>query len=130
VIDWRRIFGRKTSLGAIGERMAAKYLKRRGYRILERNLKVHDDEADLVALDPDGCTIVIVEVKTRRDDGTAPEAAITAHKRQYLTRLAMKLQQQARFKDRPLRFDVVAVIVPERGPQVIRHIAAAFDSSG
>jgi putative endonuclease len=128
VINWLGIFRHDRSLGPRGERLAARFLKKRGYRILERNLSVRDDEADIVALDPDGRTIVVVEVKTRRDDGTAPEAAIGGRKQMHLIRLAMKLQQQPRFRDHPFRFDAVAVVIPERGSVVIRHTPAAFDS--
>jgi len=121
-----RLFRRHESRGARGERLAASYLRARGFRILERNLHVHDDEADLVALDPDGTTVVLVEVKTRSNDGIAPEASVNQRKRQHLVRMAMKLQQQPSYRDRPFRFDVVAVVMPENGDAIVRHIPAAF----
>ena len=52
------------NLGAAGEKAAAKYLRRRGYRIVARNYRCRGGEIDLIALDAD--TIVFVEVKTRR----------------------------------------------------------------
>lgn len=128
MINWRGIFRRDQSLGARGERLAARFLSKAGYRIIERNLEVHDDEADIVALDPDGRTIVVVEVKSRRDDGTVPEAAIGGRKQKHLIRLAMKLQQQQPFRDRPFRFDAIAVVIPERGDVLIRHTPSAFDA--
>ncbi len=127
----QRIFGKRdNSLGARGERAAERFLKQRGFRILERNLSVGDDEADLVALDPDGRTIVVVEVKTRRDDGIAPEASVHKVKQHRLTRLAMRLQKQERFRDRPFRFDAIAVVWPAhaKAEPVIRHIPGAFES--
>lgn len=123
---WRRIFKRDEPVGAKGERLAAKFLRKLGYHIIERNLKVHDDEADLIALDPDGKTVVIVEVKARKDDGIPPEAGVNAFKQRNLKRLAMKLQQQDRYRDRPIRFDVIAIVLPDDHEPVIRHIVGAF----
>ena len=62
---WRSLCGVEVSLGERGERLAARWLARRGYRILHRNLKIGRDEADLVAVDPGGRTPVSGEVKTR-----------------------------------------------------------------
>lgn len=122
----RRLFRRRESPGARGERLAASHLRARGFRILERNLHVHDDEADLIALDPDGLTVVLIEVKTRCNDGIAPEASVNQRKQQHLIRMAMKLQQKTWYQGRPFRFDVVAVVMPERGEATVRHIPAAF----
>ena len=89
-----------------------------------------DDEADLIALDPDGRTIVIVEVKTRTDDGIAPEANIHGVKQHRLTRLAQRLAKQERFREHPFRFDAIAVVWPRdaAAQPVIRHISGAFEA--
>ena len=89
-MNWlRRLAGQhRRILGRRGERRAARFLRRRGYRILHRNLTIGRDEADLVALDPDGRTIVIVEVKTRSSDYLAPEVKINRDKQYRLARLA------------------------------------------
>ena len=118
-------------LGRRGEAYAAKWLKRRGFRILQRNLPLVDDEADIVALDADGRTVVIVEVKTRcaaADDGMPPELALTRTKQFRLARLASRLQQSQEYSDRPFRFDVVAIVWSERGEPIVRHHAGAFES--
>jgi putative endonuclease len=111
-----------------GEKLAAKWLRQRGYRILERNLPLADDEADLVAIDPDGRTIVIVEVKTRGSDAIAPEASITPIKQFHLSRLASRLQQRRGYQDRPFRFDALAIVWPDGGEPTVRHIPGAFQS--
>ena len=106
----------------------SRWLRKRGYRILERNMPLADDEADLVALDPDGRTIVIVEVKTRSNGMTLPEASITRTKQFRLSRLASRLQQSPKYRDRPFRFDAVAIVWPEGQDPVVRHHPGAFES--
>jgi putative endonuclease len=115
-------------LGRRGERVAAKWLAQRGYRVLHRNFTIVDDEADLVTLDPDGRTVVIVEVKTRRADVTAPEHAATRRKQFNLARLASRLQRAPEYRNHPMRFDLIAVVMPIDGEPVIRHVPGAFES--
>ena len=124
---WRRRSRRRRGLGPRGERVAAGWLRRRGYRILHRNLRLGRDELDLVALDPDGRTIVIVEVKTRRVGRVAPEASVDGVKQRRLVRAAMRLEQSV-YPDRPLRFDTIAVQWPAAGRPRVRHTPDAFES--
>src|SRR5436189_1676252 len=91
---FQRFFHRPAEpIGRRGERLAAKWLRRRNYRILARNLPLVDDEAALVALDLDCRTIVIVEVKTRAAQVPAPEARIARTKQCRLALLAPPLKQ-------------------------------------
>ncbi len=53
----------KRQQGGIGEDIAAKYLQKQGYKILQRNYFCHFGEIDIVA--QDGAYIVFVEVKAR-----------------------------------------------------------------
>ncbi|MCE9589476.1 MAG: YraN family protein [Planctomycetes bacterium] len=116
------------SLGARGERAAARHLKQAGYRILARNMRTKLGEIDLLALAPDGKTIVIVEVKSASGDGVPPEVHVNNHKRRKLTALASELARRKKWTDRAIRFDVVAVVLPPRGAAVIRHHVGAFES--
>jgi putative endonuclease len=121
-------------LGRAGERQAARFLKRSGYRILGRNVRTRVGEADLVCEAPDGSTIVIVEVKTRaRAEGQPhasaaidPEASVTAHKRRNLRAIAHTLRRANKWSDRPCRIDVIAVewTSHDRRPR-IRHLVDA-----
>lgn len=129
-----RAQGRRDPLGPRGERIAARMLRRKGCRVLERNVRLPIGEADLVCLGPDRRTIVIVEVKARRIDPPAPgagsperrpEAAVGVAKRRKLVRIAEVLARRRGWTDRPLRIDVVAVDIPPRGRPVVRHHEAA-----
>ena len=120
---------RPKSLGEKGELRAVEYLRAHGYTIAERNMTLGKDEADIVAIDPDGRTVVIVEVKTRRDDHVLPEEQVNPAKQHHLSRLGGRLLQLKRFRDRPLRFDVIAIVWPLDAEPTIRHHIAAFDAT-
>ena len=117
------------NLGDRGERLAARWLKRQGYRILYRKLTIGRDEADLVAVDPEGRALVIVEVKTRRREAPPPEAALTRAKQYHLARLAARLQQRREYRDLQIRFDAIAIVWPDGAKPDVRHYQDAFDCS-
>lgn len=127
-----RIFGRSRegSLGKRGERAAARYLRAKGYRILDRGCRSRVGEIDLVALEGD--TIVLVEVKTRRSGefGT-PAEAVGRLKQRRLTRAGLGYLKARNLLEQRARFDVVAVTWPEgdRRP-VIDHVPNAFEPCG
>jgi putative endonuclease len=137
LLDWlKRLLHfdppRGRALGAAGERVAARFLKRSGYRLVARNVEVRGGEADLIFVAPDRCTIVFVEVKTRlAHDRTGrptydPEVNIDARKRGTMLRAARTIAKRRRWTDRPLRIDVVAVEWSRNGKHVIRHHVAAL----
>ncbi len=124
----QRRFSSSGEVGTRGEQLAAKWMKKRGFKILERNYHKGHDEADLIALDPDGHTIIIVEVKTRSTDHHAPELSITPTKQYRLVRLAAKLQHEQRFQGCGFRFDAVAITWPHGKKPILRHFPGAFDA--
>ena len=126
---WRRLFPKRT-LGQRGEIEAARYLKRRGYKILARGRRLAPGELDLVALD--GRSIVFVEVKTRTSaDVGHPAEAVDAVKQRKLTRLAVTFMKRHGLLEFPARFDVVAITWPEgRGRPTIEHFQNAFEAVG
>ncbi|MGL4941888.1 MAG: YraN family protein [Thermoguttaceae bacterium] len=123
----RRILA-KDKLGRDGERLAAEFLVRSGYRIIGRNLRLAGGEADVIALD--GNEVVFVEVKTRRSDRHgSPENAIDDRKRRVLTRLAAAFVQQRRYRKLAWRIDVVAIVWTDGSPPQITHHKNAITGS-
>ncbi|MCB9844533.1 MAG: YraN family protein [Phycisphaeraceae bacterium] len=120
--------GSHNRLGARGERAAARFLKRRGYRVLARNARTVAGEADLVCQGPQAQR-VIVEVKTRVRDPenpVPPEVNVTSRKRATLASIARHLARANRWDPATLRIDVVTVeYVPGRRAPEIRHILDA-----
>jgi putative endonuclease len=114
-----------TELGLRGERIAARYLTDRGLRLLDRNWRCREGELDIVARDGDA--IVFCEVKTRSQVGFGhPVEAVTPAKQRRLRTLAHRWLAAHEEHAPDLRFDVVGVLVPPRGPAVVTHLTAAF----
>ena len=75
----------------------------------------------------DGESLVFVEVKTRRNEHTATaQSAVNSNKRQRLTRAANQFVRQYKITNKPLRFDVMAVVLGDKGSPEIRHYKNAF----
>ena len=114
----------RQTLGKQGEDLAAEYLQKKGYRILQRNFRCRRGELDLVALQ--GRTLVFVEVKTRRGlQFGEPREAVTQTKQQHLLQGAAyycKLQGESGMEK---RMDVVEVLFLE-GKPYLRHTENAF----
>jgi putative endonuclease len=112
-------------LGGHGERLAAQYLERAGFMIIERNYRCRAGEIDLIALDAE--TVVFVEVKLRRGNFD-PFEAVDERKQGQIARAAFDYLLRRGLMISPARFDVVAVC--STGPQSweCRHVADAFDT--
>lgn len=113
-------------VGRAGEKAAAAFLARAGYRILAKNARLKFGEGDLIALAPDERTIVLVEVKARvyapgEPADIRPEASITTAKRTKLRAIARSLRRANRWDRRPMRIDSVGVELREGSKPVIRH---------
>ena len=117
-------------LGDRGERKAARFLRRKGYKILARQYSGRLGEIDLIALVEK--TVVFVEVKTRRSDTAGlPFEAVTPAKQKKLTNLALVYLKRHGLLEYRARFDVVTVIWPEKAKQPeIEHYQNAFEPVG
>jgi putative endonuclease len=113
-------------LGARGEELAGKYLRRAGYRLLIRNFRCRFGEIDLIA-EEGGC-LVFVEVKTRSSAGFGhPLEAVDRRKQGQLIRAARIYLSEQAAEERFCRFDVVSVTFGSDGTPVIEVVKNAFD---
>ena len=104
--------------------MASKFLKEKGYSILETNYKTHLGEIDIIALDKD--CIVFIEVKTRTDEAFgAPSEAVTLKKQEKYYKVASEYLQRNKKLDSICRFDVIEIMFLDEIPE-IEHIKNAF----
>lgn len=108
----------KAQVGKRGEQAAARYLKRHGYQILERNIHISHQEIDIIAVNRD--VIAFVEVKARIADPkdsdwqSTPGAAVNYEKQGHLLRAATNYLKRNRFDQQP-RMDVIEVyLTPDK----------------
>lgn len=112
-------------LGIKGEDLAAKFLKKKGYKIIARNYKSPVGEIDIIANDRG--TLVFAEVKTRSDESFGhPFEAVTYGKREKLRKVALYYLKNCRKGDMPSRFDVLSIRIGN-GKEDIEHIMDAFE---
>jgi putative endonuclease len=112
--------------GQTGEEKAEQFLRNKGYRILERNLRSSLGELDLVA--EDAGVLVFVEVKARTTEAFGGALlAVDRRKQTKLTRLAAQFLAQRHWTERPCRFDVVLVQGEPSAGLRIEHLENAFE---
>ena len=107
--------------GAAGEKLAVKYLKGCGYKILKRNWRNPFGEVDIIAAIDD--VVTFVEVKTRlSDEFGAPSEAVDFRRRERYVKAA-RFYFSGREIDCVVRFDVIEV---KEGK--VNHIVSAFEA--
>lgn len=104
------MFKRKLDQGNRGEEIAAEYLRKKGFHILDRNFRIRGGELDIVATHDN--TLIFIEVKTRTSQqfGTALEA-ITPWKLKSLIKTAQFYKVAHRNLPDSLRIDAVSVML-------------------
>jgi putative endonuclease len=111
--------------GTRGESLAVKALKKKGYKILEKNYRSYLGEIDIIARDGD--VLAFVEVKARRTDRFGdPKLAVTAHKQRKISMVALQYLKETDQMDKGARFDVVAIRLLPGKPE-IEIIKNAFE---
>lgn len=117
----------RKSLGSWGEDKAANYLRRKGYKILERNFSCRFGEIDLIA---SRCGyLAFVEVKLRKDAAFAQAREFVDRGKQRRIITAAELWLSCHDTDLQPRFDVIELYAPEgeKSRRIeINHIQDAF----
>ena len=114
----------RQALGRAGEEIAARWLRRRGWRVLAERFRSGHRDVDLI-VERRG-TIAFVEVKTRRaTEFGDPVEAVSWRKRRELIRSATIWADRFGPRGAAYRFDVVGVVVVGADAR-IRHVENAF----
>ena len=119
-------------VGRLGEKLAAKYLKKQRYKVIETNVHASHNEIDIIAKNKE--YIVFVEVKARTTDSTmdmhfgTPASAVTYSKQHRTVEAARQYLKRGKYKDLQPRFDVIEVYLEKSTYSVldINHIVNAF----
>lgn len=95
-------------LGLKGEEAAKRYLRKKGFKILDTNYQCRFGEIDIIAQKKE--TIVFCEVKTRSEGMLAtPQESVDYFKQQKIIKTAQIWLQAKGIDDCPMRFDVLAI---------------------
>lgn len=107
-------------LGVSGESKAGVYLKKNGYKIIEKNYKTKIGEIDIIASYKK--SIVFIEVKARDTIAFGnPSEAVNIFKQNKIHKVAEQFLIENKLLDIPCRFDVIEIVGDK-----INHIENAF----
>lgn len=120
--------GKNNLLGAYGEMLAAEYLRKKKYRILESGYRCRFGEIDIIAANKS--VLAFVEVKLRKNAAFACAGEyVDVHKQNRLRTTAELYLSQNSTKLQP-RFDVIEIYAEDGASTVnpiINHIEDAFE---
>ncbi|ODR07337.1 hypothetical protein BHQ15_11160 [Mycolicibacillus koreensis] len=116
----------RARLGAFGEELAVRHLTAAGWQVVARNWRCRHGELDIVAVDPQGPTLVFVEVKTRTGDGFGGLAeSVTAAKVRRLRLLAGQWLADQPRRYPLIRLDLIGVRLDRGAAARIHHLRGA-----
>ena len=118
---------REKLTGDWGEKLARKFLRKKGYRFVTANFHSRMGEIDLIVEDRQ--TLVFVEVKTRKSATFAEGRDFVDYGKQQRIRSTAGYYLSQNETDKTLRFDVIEIYAPEgidtKNP-IINHLEDAF----
>jgi putative endonuclease len=108
----------RKALGLRGEDLAVQYLKKKGFKVIQRNYYCPWGEIDLIAREKE--TLVFVEIKARSsEEYGSPRDAVDRFKQQKIIQAArVYLAEHHLNEEIPARFDVVAIHLTPSGPEI------------
>ncbi|MBP3313199.1 MAG: YraN family protein [Oscillospiraceae bacterium] len=115
------------STGAWGEKIAAQYLKKQGYKIVAKNVSCRHGEIDIIA--QNHAFLVFVEVKLRKDASHGEPREFVTFSKQTRLRTTAQWYLSGHPTDLQPRFDVVEILAPQGGKTrdpIIHHLENAF----
>ncbi len=122
--EWNQAPHRR-AVGQVGEDQAWRHLEAQGYTLLARNWRYRRHEIDLIVADRDG-TLVFVEVKANRSGASGAAAArVDGRKILRIQRVAEQYCVANHARNRPMRFDVIALEPTSTGMELL-HYRDAF----
>jgi len=104
----------RKQVGALGEKLAKDFLKKKGYRIRETNFKCREGEIDIVAEQGNCLAFVEVRTKSSSEFGT-PEESITTSKKEKLVTSALIYLSTNQDLPSQWRIDLIAIDLDQKG---------------
>jgi putative endonuclease len=106
------------ALGSRGEDLAVQYLKKKGFKVIERNYRCQSGEIDLIAREKN--TLVFVEIKARSSSEFGlPQEFVDRFKQRKMIEAARTFMAERHVTEEiPARFDVVAIRLAPSGPDI------------
>jgi len=117
----------KKTKGDKGEKTALRYLKKLGYKVIERNFLCKTGEIDIIAHDPKNDELVFIEVRYRQSGIDDAIASINYKKQLKIIKAARYyLLINPEYSELFTRFDVIALSHDPQNKWEIKHIPDAF----
>ncbi len=111
------MLNRRQKFGEESESIAASYLKKQGYKIIEQNYRTKLGEIDIIAREKD--TIAFIEVKSRKSKNFgSPKWAVTPKKQRKISMVALWYLKTTMQSNVKARFDVVSIISSKDKPSI------------
>ncbi len=112
------------NLGKKGEKLAVKFLKKKGYKVIKQNYKTRIGEIDIIAKDRE--TLAFIEVKTRESiEYGLPFEAVNRAKKKKIANVALLYLKKVK-EIPPCRFDIVSIYYEQDKPK-FKLIKDAFE---
>ncbi|MBC7503513.1 YraN family protein [Candidatus Gracilibacteria bacterium] len=109
------------SIGDNGEEIAVKYLKSKGYQIIDRNYQIKGGELDIVM--GEGELTIFVEVKYRKNEAYGhPLDTFTWAKRRAMKRTIMLYSHKNKIDLEKIRIDFIGIMPNAIGGHRVWHV--------